>query len=310
MTPTLTLVILAVGALPVVACYLLWSSLRAPVPDLVRTLADLRSMSLPADPMGVSVRFDPRQVTSDSRLSFTDRLGLALMRRSPLRPSARLAGILDLRGVSPLTFYGQAVICAVTFAVLAASVAVMPFLVGFQPPWTVPVLAVVIAAGLGACTPYLLLRSQAATTIEDASEALLVFLDLVILERSADRYIRDALTSAADASDAPLFKQIRATLDRAQLERESPWPGLRRLADRMNLPALGDIADVARLQDEGGALTAALRARSAELRNAWVVRQQRLAEATTQRMEITKTLPVLIVGGIYLVPPWLRIIGS
>lgn len=300
--------IMLAGALPVAAIYLLWSAWRAPVPDLAHTLTALRDNALP---QGVSSAvFDPRTVTPVG-LSLTDRIGLALMRRTPLRAGTELTGLLDLRGISPLRFYGQSVLCAAAYILFAVVLGLVPGLLGmFTLPVTVSLLGIIAAGVFGWFIPRIVIRSQAARTTENATEALLVYLDLVILERSADRSVQDALYAAAQASDAPLFTQVRVTLERSQLERESPWPGMHRLATKLNLPALADIADVARLQDEGSALTSAFRARSTELRNAYATRRQRDAEGVTQRMEITKTLPVLAVGALFLVPPLMKIAGT
>ena len=179
-------------------------------------------------------------------------------------------------------------------------------------PFSLPIPAggVVLAAVLGWFLPALSVSSTAATTLDDASEALLVFIDLVILERLANQHARDALARAASVSDNHLFVQIRGALARAQLEREPPWDELRRLADRLSLPQLGDIADIARMQDEGGNLTEAFRARVAELRNAYVVKQQRDADRMTQRMAIPQTMPVAAVSFILIMPPLLRLLGQ
>jgi tight adherence protein C len=81
------------------------------------------------------------------------------------------------------------------------------------------------------------------------------------------------------------------------------------LADRLDLPQIADIADIAALQDEGVSLAAAFRARVAELRNAYVARRQREADRITQRMELPKFLPVMVVSLAIILPPLMKIAG-
>ena len=201
--------------------------------------------------------------------------------------------------------FASAFLCAVIVGLLSFVAASF----GLATNLTVPLFAVVAAAVLGWFLPALRIASSAHYVAEDASEALLVYIDLVILERIANQHAKDALTRAAHVSDNPVFRQIQEALARAELEREQPWTELRRLSERLDLPQLADIADIARLQEEGGSLSAAFRARVAELRNAYVVQRQREADRITQRMEIPKMLPVVVVSFILILPPLLRIAG-
>ena len=133
----------------------------------------------------------------------------------------------------------------------------------FGLPLYVPLLAGGAAAALAFFVPDLLLLRDTKRVRSSAVESLLVYIDLVTLERLANASATQALHNAAQVSDAPLFAQIRGALERARLEQHSPYGELRRLADDMNLPELTDVANVMQLDETGAALSGALRAGSA-----------------------------------------------
>ena len=143
-----------------------------------------------------------------------------------------------------------------------------------------------------------------------ATEALLVFLDLVTLERLTNASATQALQNAAELSEVPLFVQIRTALERARLEQQSPYAELRRLAGQLRLPELADVADVMQLDETGASLSGALRARVAELRDAYLTREQTKAAAAAEGMTIYMTLPALAFGLIFLVAALLRIVAG
>src|SRR4051794_23251610 len=228
-------VLLAVGAF------------RTPMPHLARTLTALNG-DRAASGLGAD---------SSPAGGLVDRWGAWLLRGGRLSPSERQLAQLRLRGISLTRFYGERVASALLCALIVGMVSFVASAFGLAVNLTVPLVAVLAAAGLGWVLPALRIASSARYVSEDASEALLVYIDLVILERIANQHAKDALTRAAHVSDNPLFRQIQAALARAELEREQPWTELRRLSERLDLPQLGDVADIARLQEEGGSLSAA-----------------------------------------------------
>jgi hypothetical protein len=156
----------------------------------------------------------------------------------------------------------------------------------------------------------LLLRRTTDSVQTGAAEALLVYIDLVTLERLTNASATQALHNAAGLSDVPLFVQIRTALERARLEQQSPYAELRRLSDELKLPELADIADVMQLDETGAALSGTLRARVRELRDAHLTREQIKAGAAAEGMTIYMTLPALIFGLIFLVAAMLRILAG
>lgn len=231
--------------------------------------------------------------------SRSERLGAALYRRSPVALTARQRQLLRLQNKPIAEFYADKLVMAVVGAIL-------PAVVGFgwgwmtgSPSWWPAGLALV-GVVLGYLTPDLLLRRSGRATQSRAVESLLVFIDLVTLERLANASATEALQSAAALSDVPLFVQIRTALERARLEQQSPYGELRRLADDLELPELTDVADIMQLDESGAALSGTLRARVKELRNAHLTREQIAAGAAAEGMTIFMTIPALIFGMIFL----------
>ena len=164
-----------------------------------------------------------------------------------------------------------------------------------------------VGAVVGFFIPDLLLRKAAETARDGAVDALLVYIDLVTLERLANASATQALHSAAGLSEAPVFLQIRTALERARLEQQPPYDELRRVADRLHLPELADVADVMQLDETGAALSGALRARVRELRDAHLTQAQIKASAAAEGMTIYMTLPALIFSLIFLSAAMLKI---
>jgi tight adherence protein C len=272
-----------------------------------------------------SVRSTPRladalsRADGDSRLdgsltaeigpthSRSERLGAFLYRRSPLPVTDRQQQNLRLQGKSIAEFYSDKAVMAIVGAVMPA---VLFFALGqiAGTVWSAPVIAALVGALVGFFAPDLLLLRATKAARSGAVEALLVYIDLVTLERLANASATQALQNAANISEVAIFTQIRTALERAQLEQQSPYAELRRLAERVNLPELADIADVMQLDETGAALSGALRARVRELRDAHLTQQQMQASATAEGMTLYMTLPALIFGLFFMVPPLMKIV--
>ena len=231
--------------------------------------------------------------------STSERLGALVYRRSPVPLTPRQRQLLRLQDKPIAEFYADKIVMSVVGAIL-------PALVGFgwgwmtgRPSWW-PAGFALNGLVLGFFVPDLLLRRSGKASQSRAVESLLVFIDLVTLERLANASATEALQSAAALSDVPLFVQIRTALERARLEQQSPYGELRRLADELELPELKDVADIMQLDESGAALSGTLRARVKELRNAHLTREQIAAGAAAEGMTIYMTIPALIFGMIFL----------
>lgn len=169
-------------------------------------------------------------------------------------------------------------------------------------------LAAAPLAVFGFFLPDLMLASEESAAIEDATEALLTYFDLVTLERLANRSGPQALRAAAAVSDITVFAAIREALERARLEQRPPYGDLKALATDLELPALADIADVMSLDDAGASLAGALQARVRELRDAHLSRAKVEASAISERMTFFMVVPALVFAGFFLIPPILRLL--
>lgn len=240
-----------------------------------------------------------------SARSRSERVGLWLYRRAPVPLLVGQARLLELQNKPIAEFYADKLVWCVIGAVLPA---LAGLLFGSALPGPVP-FAVALAAAIGGWfVPDLLLRRATNRVRNDAREALLTYFDLVILERLANRSATQSLEAASRVSTSPLFRNIRGALDRARLQQRPPYAELRRLAERLRLPELGDIADIMQLDESGAAVVDTLRARVRELRDAHLAENRRRAHEVSERMTLWMALPALLFGLVFLIPPLMRLL--
>lgn len=239
--------------------------------------------------------------------STSERLGAFLYRVSPVPLSEKRRRLLRLHDKSIAEFYADKAVMAIIGALLPALVVVV-LAVSTGSVSAPPALASLAGAVLGFFVPDLLLGRATAAVRTGAVEALLVYIDLVTLERLTNASATQALHNAAALSEVPLFVQIRRALERARLEQQSPYAELRRLADQLRLPELHDLADVMQLDETGAAVSGALRARVRELRDAHMTQEQIKASAAAEGMTVYMTIPAMIFGLIFLGAALLKIL--
>lgn len=239
----------------------------------------------------------------------SERLGALIYRVSPVAPSEKQRQALRLQTKSIAEFYADKAVMAIIGLVLPAVLLLALSLLGVQVG-TLPAVVPLVGAVVGYLVPNLLLAQHTAQLRTGAVEALLVFIDLVTLERLTNASATQALHNAAALSEVPLFVQIRTALDRARLEQQSPYAELRRLAHQLSLPQLADVADVMQLDESGAALSGTLRARVQELRDAHMTSEQIKASAAAEGMTLYMSLPTLIFAMILLAAAMLRIVYS
>ena len=297
MTTTLGLIVLC-GAVVAAGGWLLLRGLVPAQPRLGDVLARL-------DDAPLARAEAPALAEAESRSA---RLGGWLHRRGWLPLGEGQRRMLELQGKTIAEYGADKLIMAGLGLVTPVIVgALLGSMLGWAAP--VPVAAGIVGAVVGWFVPDLLLRRGAAVARAGAGEALFTFFDLVVLERMANLSATQAVTTAAAVSDAPLFDRVRTALSRARLQQQAPWDELRRLANRLNLPELGDIADVMQLDESGAALTETLRARVRELRDAHLTVSRIAAHEVSERMTVYMVLPAMIFGLIFLTPPLMRLVG-
>lgn len=288
---TLTLASLCIGMLLTGGLLLVLNALRTPQPDLGAALAVLSN--------------DTATLSTDEELfggaSFPERIGGWLLRHTPLRPNTRQRSLLRLSGTSHAEFYGVRALYSLVFAAAPWFLQAVFVMFGLtSASVALPAAATLALAALGWFLPSLSLAQRQEAVSDDTVEAFGVLLDLVVLERVANASAIDAITRAAFVSNAPLFVQVQQTLNRADLENVQPWSALRALADEIQLPELIDLVSIAQLQSEGASLAPTLRARTSELRNAYLLRMQKENTRITQRMAIAKMLPPMSIVALLL----------
>lgn len=281
------------------------AGLVAVVVGLRRTAPGLRAA---LDRVGGAEAPEERPGTVSPLSSPSERWGAFLQRHVPVPLTAAQRRALRMQDKSVAELYADKTVMAVIGTVL-------PALLGAGLGWVVtghvgalPAVTAVIGGALGFFVPDLLLLRSSAGTRSTALEALLVFVDLVTLERLANASAPQSLLRAASLSQVPLFVQIRTALERATLEQQSPYAELRRLADALELPELADVADVMQLDETGAALSGTLRARVRELRDAHLTAEQIRASADAEGMTIYMTLPAMAFGLILLTAALLQIV--
>jgi tight adherence protein C len=257
--------------------------------------------------IAVEAETSDRMVNVGPTSTVSERLGARVYRLSPVPLTDRQRKALRLQAKSIAEFYADKAVMALVGALLPALVGLALWNINGEPS-TLPAFCSVLGLAIGFFVPDLLLRRATSSARSGAVESLLVYIDLVTLERLANASSSQALQHAANLSDVTLFRQIRLALDRARLEQQSPYAQLRRLADQLDLPELKDLADIMQLDESGAALSGALRARLRELRDAHLSREQTAASAAAETMTIFMTLPAMIFGLIFLVAALLRIL--
>ncbi len=188
---------------------------------------------------------------------------------------------------------------------LAAGMATL----GLRLPLPVPVLAGVLLAVVLFLLPDLEVRHRAEQAREDLRFDLCVYLELVALERASDAGAGEALERAAAVGDSRLFVLVREDLVRVQLAGEPPWRAFERLAARVGVVEVADLADIMRLTGEdGAAVYGTVRARAASLRSTLLSAQAARANAASEQMVV----PVALLGLAFLLllgyPAFARIV--
>ena len=271
---------LLAGALVGLGATLVVAGLRVPAPDLAAGVARL-SGTAPAPVMVAGERpLDRALARAASRVAEVlnldrYRADLAITGTTPTRMGLEKMGY---------AFVGLA------FPVLLTSIL---SIAGLALPVVMPVLAgVALAIGMS-FLPEVELRRRAVVARVQMRRTVCVYLELVALERAADAGAVEALERAAAIGDGPGFGHIRDALLRARLEGRTPWQQLSELALELDVPELGDVADIMRLSGEdGAAVLPTLRARAASLRT-WLLQSEvTAANEASERMSI----PVALLG--------------
>lgn len=182
-------------------------------------------------------------------------------------------------------------------------------MIGLVLPPLVPAVCSAALAAVLFFVPDADLHRRAAAERAGMRRAVCAYLELVALERAADAGAAQSLARAAQVCDSRPFVLVRDELERAQLAGVPAWRGLSRLAERVGVPELEDVADIMTLTGEDGAAAyGTLRAKAASMRTAMLTRDAAQANAASEHMIV----PVALLGIAFMVllgyPAFARIV--
>ena len=235
-------------------------------------------------------------------------VGSWFQRRLRLPVSERQQLLLLQQDRSVGDFFAEKLVMALAGLFLPTFWVTVQYFLGNRPS-PLPIAFGLVAGALGYFLADWNLARTAAQVRRTTTESVHTFFDLVALERLANASASQAVASAARVSEAPMFRRISAGLERARLEQATPWDEMIRIAHEWELPELIDFADVMRLEEQGAALADVLQARVKELRQAHVTRQRSDAHEATEGLTIWMTIPALLLGLAFVIPPLLTISG-
>lgn len=181
-------------------------------------------------------------------------------------------------------------------------------LIGIGLPMVLPLAASLGLAAVLWVAPDLRVKADAKKARKEFIRALATYIDLVALERASGTGTTQALDAAAAIGDSWVFTRISEQLAHARWSGQSPWDGLKDLADTLVVPELGDLAEIMRLsREEGASVYTQLRARAASIRNALLSEDLAKANAASEQMSAPVATLALIFLALLGAPGILRI---
>lgn len=215
--------------------------------------------------------------------------------------------ILDVSGARYLTRRLGWAFCAAAFAAVLVAVATVG---GLAPgPW-LAILAVTVAVLAGQAVPVLAVTEEAQRRRDEFHRATAAYLDLIAQERASGAAPAQALSDAARVADALPFRRINAALRRAERAGTTPWTALAELGSRIDVPELGDLADIVASAADGAAVYTTLTSKAAGMRRAALATDRARANANSQRLTLPVTLLLLAFLLLVLYPAVLRLLTA
>lgn len=155
--------------------------------------------------------------------------------------------------------------------------------------WRLPLVGVLVAAGLGAVggvvSTAVELRRSAARARHRFLCGLSCWLELVALGQAGGMGVESALGAASRISPDPAFSRIGQALQRSRHGGLTPWDELGRLGAELGIQPLDELAASLSLAgSEGARIRASLQAKSASLRRRQMSLAQSQANSVTERL--------------------------
>ncbi len=301
MTGTGTQLALASGALISLGLVLaVWRLLPAE-PDLAEALERLA----PLTARGRSLR---EETTTPPRDTY-ERVGAWALANLPGMGWASVTDAdLAIVRMSRSRLSGQMILGALAGLIVPTLILGLVQLMGAATGTALPML---LAIGLAAALfilPARAVKDRSARARDEFRRALGAYLDLVALERHNGSDIRQALERAAEVGDSWAFRRLQEELQRSVWIGSAPWSGLHALAAEVDLPELGELADIMKISGETGAVTVeSLRARAKGLRTAMLTEELGRANDAEERDRIPTYVIVALLLVMVLLPMWLNV---
>ncbi|WP_454295890.1 hypothetical protein [Salana multivorans] len=185
---------------------------------------------------------------------------------------------------------GEKVTCAVIGLLTGPLLALVATLLGLGLGAGLPVAACLLLAALGWFLPDQQIRTAATTARREYAAALGAYLDLVAIARVSGDAANEAMVRTAGLTPHPAFARIAGRLQHATWAGQAPWDALTRLRHEIDVPEIGDIADIMRITDAGGQVVTSLRERARALREGQLAAEHAHASSGSERLTIAMSL--------------------
>jgi len=245
-------------------------------------------------------------------LSTDERWGAWLLRHLEHLPGVKIPyKDLALIGKSPAQHMLTKVAATLGGLLIPAVLWAALTMLSVNPPLPIPAAAGLLLGGVLWIVADLEVRDKAKRARQEFSHAIAAYLDLVALERAGDAGPAEALERAAAIGHGWAFLRIRDALERARIDKVAPWDQLKQLSFDLDLPVLGDIADIMRLSsNDGAAVYTTLRARAKSLRTELMAGQAEEANADSEKMTAPGALLAVLIMFLIGFPAVSRILLS
>ncbi|RJQ77678.1 hypothetical protein D5S17_14755 [Pseudonocardiaceae bacterium YIM PH 21723] len=247
----------------------------------------------PVDLVAVLSRIDAHQQPSQPPQSHPlVRGATAYVSRSEHRLLRLPTADLALLGQEPTQFVARRLSFLLAGSVLGAVIALRA---------GTPLLIIPLVIGLGVAASLVPGRVTAAAAMRmrrDVRAQVATAFDLVAQERDAGRAPAQALQTATEIADSPVFTRLAATLREARHRGVPAWQALSELGRQIEVRELTDLSEVMATAADGAAVSTGLRDKAAALRSA--TRSDERAAANRRSELLVGPVALLVVGFLVL----------
>lgn len=280
---TLLTVILA-GAAVGAGVFLLVRQVVPGVPALGKALERLNNDPVP-----------PLVIAENADLAA--KVGARLQRRVPTSGS-RLFQVsdadLEILGRQRYEVLGEKLVSALIGFLIGPFTTLVGTLGGVGVGYLLPTVFSLVFAAAGWFVPDLAAREKAASARVEYASSASAYLDLVAIARVSGMGANEAMRSAAQITGNAAFRRIAQAIQRSSWAGTPPWDALADLRSRLDVPELGDVADIMRLTGSGGQVIESLRHRAASLRDAQLTADHARAKSQSERLTLAMSTTGLL----------------